>query len=140
MAARGITVYDNAEVPRVGCAEDDIAGRVHYPRPPAVTRRVVIDSVRRVSFHKVIVMKRGKDVRNPIGKPLDPHAPREITVLQFVMVEKSPGAFTLRFVSNDDLLRDLHAQGALRGFLDDAEALFRDFRSRIETTFSRPIQ
>jgi hypothetical protein len=34
-------------------------------------------------------------------------AAKEIPALMFVMVEKSPGAFQLRFVSNDALLHDL---------------------------------
>jgi hypothetical protein len=85
-------------------------------------------------------MKRGKDVRNPTGKPLDPSAPHEVSALMFTMVERSPGAFTLRFVCNEDLIRDLRAQGALETFLDDAEALFRDFRSRLEKTFPRRLQ
>jgi hypothetical protein len=85
-------------------------------------------------------MKRGKDVRNPTGKPLDPSAPREVSALMFTMVEKTPGAFPLRFFCNKDLIRDLRAQGALETFLDDAEALFRDFRSRLEKTFPRRLQ
>src|ERR1700726_3696652 len=37
--------------------------------------------------------------------------------------EASPGAFRLRLVSNDDLIRDLKAQGALEGFLADVDQL-----------------
>lgn len=50
----------------------------------------------------------------------------------FVMVEKAPGAFTLRVVSNDDLIRDLEAQGALETFLADADRLYAEFRSRFK--------
>jgi hypothetical protein len=44
--------------------------------------------------------------------------------LMFVMVEASPGAFRLRLVTNDDLIRDLKAQGALEGFLADVDQLY----------------
>jgi hypothetical protein len=54
----------------------------------------------------------------------------------FVMVEASPGAFKLRLVSNDDLIRDLKAQGALDGFLVDVDQLYAEFRSRFEHTTS----
>ena len=102
-------------------------------------RRIRLDSSRHF-LYPVIVMKRGKDVRNSIGKPLDPSAPHEVSALMFTMVERSPGAFTLRFICNEDLIRDLRAQGALETFLDDAEALFRDFRSRLEKTLPRRLQ
>jgi hypothetical protein len=77
-------------------------------------------------------MKHGKDVRNSKGQLLEPNAPNEVQALMFTMVEQSPGAFKLRFVCNQDLIRDLRAQGALDSFLDDAEELFRDFRNRLE--------
>lgn len=76
-------------------------------------------------------MKRGKDVRNSQGKPLDPNAPREVQAFMFTLVERSPGAFQLRFVCNEDLIRDLRAQGGLDSFSEDAERLFRDFRDRL---------
>lgn len=80
-------------------------------------------------------MKRGKGRYDYRGQPLDPNAPHEIPALQF-MVEKSPGAFTLRFVSNEDLIRDLQAQGALDSSLDDAETLFSRFsQSHRKNTF-----
>jgi hypothetical protein len=68
-------------------------------------------------------MKHGKDVRDPRGRPRDRNAAKEIPSLMFVMFEKSPGAFQLRFVSNDDLLHDLQERGALQTFLDDADRL-----------------
>jgi hypothetical protein len=55
----------------------------------------------------------------------------------FVMVEKAPGAFTLRFVSNDDQIRDLEAHGALETFLADANQLYAEFRSRFENSGAR---
>ena len=75
----------------------------------------------------VVIMKRGRDVRDLSGKP-EGDAPREVPVLQFVLVEKSPGAFTLRFVTNQELLDQLQEQGALQGFLEDADQLYADFR------------
>jgi hypothetical protein len=77
-------------------------------------------------------MKHGKDVRDPSGHPRDPNAAKEVPALMFMMVEKSPGAFQLRFVSNDDLLHDLQEQGALQTFLDDADLLYAEFRERFE--------
>jgi hypothetical protein len=74
-------------------------------------------------------MKRGKDVRDLKGKPVEGNVPTEVVVLQFVLVEKSPGAFTLRFVTNQELLDQLSEQGALHGFLQDADHLYSDFRS-----------
>jgi hypothetical protein len=59
-------------------------------------------------------MKRGKDVRDLAGKPVEGRTPREVVVLQFVLVEKSPGAFTLRFVKNEELLDQLNEQGVRR--------------------------
>jgi len=50
----------------------------------------------------------------------------------FVMVEAAPGAFRTRLVSNDDLIRDLEAQGALDTFLADVDQLYLEFRSRFE--------
>jgi hypothetical protein len=59
-------------------------------------------------------MKRGKEFRDSGGQPTDPRGAKEITALMFLMVEQTPGAFRLRFVSNDDLINDLRAQGALQ--------------------------
>ena len=73
-------------------------------------------------------MKHGKGGRDLSGKPIEADAPREVPVLQFVLVEKSPGAFTLRFVTNQELLDQLQEQGALQGFLEDADQLYADFR------------
>jgi hypothetical protein len=46
-------------------------------------------------------MKRGKDLCNLGGEPIERNAANEVAVLMFVLVERSPGAFTLRFVAND---------------------------------------
>jgi hypothetical protein len=48
----------------------------------------------------------------------------------FVMVEKPPGAFTLRLVCNEDVLGDIRQQGALDTFLADIDELHADFRRR----------
>jgi hypothetical protein len=82
--------------------------------------------------------KRGKDVRNSTGRPLDPSAPHEVPALMFTMIEKSPGAFQLRFVCNEDLIRSLGAQGTLQSFLDDADELYADFRRRLAKEFPAP--
>jgi hypothetical protein len=79
-----------------------------------------------------VTMKRGKGVRDLSGKPIEGDAPREVPVLQFVLVEKLPGAFTLRFVTNQDLLDQLREQGALEGFLEDADQLYADFRKHFK--------
>ncbi len=77
-------------------------------------------------------MRRGKDLRNSRGDPVERNAANEIAVLMFILVERSPGVFTLRFVANDELIEDLHKQGALRVFLDDADRLYADFRKRFQ--------
>jgi hypothetical protein len=82
-------------------------------------------------------MKRGKDVRDAKGEPIEPAAPNELTALKFVLVEVAPGAFKLRFVSNDDLIRDLGSQGALDTFLADADRLYAEFRSRFAKSGTR---
>lgn len=58
----------------------------------------------------------------------------------FTLVERSPGAFQLLFVCNEDLIRDLRAQGALDSFLNDAEELFREFRDRFRKEKPRRLQ
>ena len=75
-------------------------------------------------------MNRGKDLRNPKGEPTKPEA-KEVPVLMFVMVEKAPGAFTLRFVCNEDVLSDIRRQVALDTFL--AHHRRRDFIAPIVT-------
>jgi hypothetical protein len=75
-------------------------------------------------------MKCGKDVRNSSAEPVGPNAPKEVTALKFVMVEVAPGAFQMRLVSNDDLICDIQAQGALETFFADADELYADFRRR----------
>jgi hypothetical protein len=50
----------------------------------------------------------------------------------FVFVEKSPGAYKMRLVTNDEVLGQLRGQGALQSFLEDADRLYADFRSRFE--------
>jgi hypothetical protein len=81
-------------------------------------------------------MKHGKDIRDLKGKPVEGNAPREVPVLQFVLVEKSPGAFTLRFVTNQDLLDQLREQGALQGLLEDADQLYADFREHFKDSLA----
>ena len=68
-------------------------------------------------------MKRGKEVRDCKGQPTGSEAPKEVPVLMLVMVEKGPGAFSLRFVCDEDVLTDLRAQGALDTFLTDVDDL-----------------
>jgi hypothetical protein len=83
-------------------------------------------------------MKRGKDVRDSKGVPDDPSTLKEVPVLTFAMVENSPGAFSLRFVSNDELIEDLRAQGSLETFLDEVDQLYVDFRKRLSNNPRRP--
>jgi hypothetical protein len=47
------------------------------------------------------------------------------------------GAFSLRFVSNEDVLTDLRAQGALDTFLTDVDELYVEFRKRFEDAKTR---
>jgi hypothetical protein len=75
-------------------------------------------------------MKRGKDLRSARGETVERDAANEIAALMFVLVEQSPGAFTLRFVANDELIEDLSKRGALQVFLDDVDPLYADFRKR----------
>jgi hypothetical protein len=81
-------------------------------------------------------MKRGKEVRDSKGQPTRSEAPKEVPLLMFVMVEKR-GAFSLRFVCNEDVLTDLRAQGALDTFLTDVDELYAEFRKRFEDTKTR---
>jgi hypothetical protein len=55
-----------------------------------------------------------------------------IQALMFPMVEQAPGAFGLRCVTNDSLISDLRAQGALQGFLRDVDELYSEFRARFD--------
>jgi hypothetical protein len=75
-------------------------------------------------------MKRGKEFRDSKGQPTKPEAPKEVPVLMFVMVEKAPGAFTLRLVCNEDVLGNIRHQGALDTLLVDIDELYADFRRR----------
>ena len=79
-------------------------------------------------------MKSGKDLRDSKGRSIDSTSPKEVMAVMFVMVEAASGAFRLRLVSNDDLIRDLKAQGAMEGFLADVDQLYAEFRSRFEET------
>ena len=81
-------------------------------------------------------MKRGKEIRSANGQAMQPRSTNEIMALMFVMVEQAPGAFSLRFVSNDDLLEDLKSQNMLQSFLDDVDRLYADFRKRLSDTRS----
>jgi hypothetical protein len=82
-------------------------------------------------------MKRGKEVRDSKGQPTGSEAPKEVPVRMFVMVEKGLGAFSLRFVCNEDVLTDLRAQGALDTFLTHVDELYAEFRKRFEDTKTR---
>jgi hypothetical protein len=82
-------------------------------------------------------MKRGKEVRDSKGQPTGSEAPKEVPALMFVMVEKGPGAFSLRFVCNEHVLTDLREQGALDTFLTDVDELYAEFRKRFEDTKTR---
>ena len=77
-------------------------------------------------------MKRGKDIRDATGRPEDPHAAKEVMAVTFVLVEKIPGAFTLRLVQNDEVINALRSQGAMQTFLKDADELYADWRSQFE--------
>jgi hypothetical protein len=79
-------------------------------------------------------MKSGKDLRDSKGRSIESTSPKEVMAVMFVMVEAASGAFRLRLVSNDDLIRDLKAQGAMEGFLADVDQLYAEFRSRFEET------
>jgi hypothetical protein len=83
---------------------------------------------------KCSVMKSGKDLRDSKGRSIESTSPKEVMAVMFVMVEAASGAFRLRLVSNDDLIRDLKAQGAMEGFLADVDQLYAEFRSRFEET------
>ncbi len=79
-------------------------------------------------------MKSGKDLRDLKGRSIESISPKEVMAVMFVMVEAASGAFRLRLVSNDDLIGDLKAQGALEGFLADVDRLYAEFRSRFENS------
>ena len=76
-------------------------------------------------------MKRGKALRDSKGQPTAPNA-IEIPVVMFVLAEKSPGAFILRIVTNEDVLNDIKKQCALDTFLRDVDQLYADFRGRFD--------
>jgi len=67
------------------------------------------------------------------GHPDDPNAAKEVMALMFVLVEKAPGAFTLRLVQNDEVLSTIRSQGALQTFLNDVDELYANFRSQFQT-------
>jgi hypothetical protein len=84
-------------------------------------------------------MKRGKDVRDVEGQPEKPEAAKEVPVLMFVMVEKAPSAFSLRLVTNEQVLSDIQKQGALDTFLADVDELYADFRGRLDEQIPRRL-
>jgi hypothetical protein len=98
---------------------------------------ILISSEPRVEFK---AMKHGKEMRIGSGQQTNASSENEIMALMFVMVERTPGAFGLRFITNDDLLEDLQKQGMLRGFLEDADKLYAEFRKRFDkvATAERP--
>ena len=77
-------------------------------------------------------MKRGKDVRDASGKPIDGKPPEAIPVLSFVMVQKASGTFILRCVTNEDVIGHLKQQSALNTFLTDVDELYAEFKRRFE--------
>jgi hypothetical protein len=77
-------------------------------------------------------MKRGRDIRDASGRPEDPSAAKEVMAMMFVLVEKTPGAFTLRLVQNEEVIGALRSQGAVQTFLDDADQLYADWRNQFE--------
>jgi hypothetical protein len=85
-------------------------------------------------------MKRGKDIRDTSGRPENPNAAKEVMALMFVLVEKAPGAFTLRLVENNEVVDALRSQGALQTFLNDVDELYANFRNQFQApqTPSRP--
>jgi hypothetical protein len=78
-------------------------------------------------------MKRGKDMRDAIGRSEDPNAAKEVMALMFVLVENAPGAFTLRLVENNEVLDALRSQGALQTSLNDLDELYANFRSHCQS-------
>lgn len=77
-------------------------------------------------------MKRGRDIRDATGRRENASAAKEVMALMLVLVEKTPGAFTLRLVQNDEVISALRSQGAVQTFLDDADALYADWRSQFK--------
>jgi len=75
-------------------------------------------------------MKRGREIRSAKGQPIEPRPTNELMALIFVLVEQAQGAFSLRFVSNDELLEELQSQGTLQSFLNDVDRLYSDLRKR----------
>jgi len=77
-------------------------------------------------------MKRGKDGRTANGKVIKGESTREIQALSFVMSERVPGsgAFVLKCVTDEDVIRDIKKQGALDTFLTDLDQLYADFKKR----------
>lgn len=86
------------------------------------------------------MMKRGKELRSANGQPIQPRSANEVMALMFVMAEQAPGAFRLRFVSNDNLLKDLQSQNMLQSFLDDVDRLYADFRKKFSNIPSQERQ
>jgi hypothetical protein len=76
-------------------------------------------------------MKRGKETRTARGQQFGASSANELMALMFVLVEQAPGAFRLRFVTNDDLLEDLQKQGGLQSFLEEVDKLYAEFRKRL---------
>ena len=54
------------------------------------------------------------------------------TAVRLRTAEKSPGAFILRIVTNEDVLNDIKKQCALDTFLRDVDQLYADFRGRFD--------
>jgi hypothetical protein len=60
-----------------------------------------------------------------------PECPKEVMAVMFVLVEKAPGAFTLRLAQNDEVIKALDAQGAMQTFLNDADELYANWRNQL---------
>jgi hypothetical protein len=77
-------------------------------------------------------MRRGRDIRDAKGRPEDSNVAKEVMAVMFVLVEKTPNAFTLRLVQNDEVINALRSQGTIQTFLNDADELYADWRSQFE--------
>jgi hypothetical protein len=93
--------------------------------PVMIPKSQQLSVARKSCVVKCSVMKSGKDLRDSKGRSIESTSPKEVMAVMFVMVEAASGAFRLRLVSNDDLIRDLKAQGAMEGFLADGSTLCR---------------
>jgi len=73
-----------------------------------------------------LVMKGGKDICSSNLESLDENAVCEVQQ-RFSHWSNGLGAYSLYFVCDEDLFRDLQVQGALDTFIQEAGELFNDF-------------